>query len=74
MNKLELSPDGHERIEEKIQAVADAVNRGIFKPELAAQSLREAGRCLCELRQTLGEVCLLTPGAALSPGPGGGAA
>jgi hypothetical protein len=68
MNKIELAPDGYERIEGNIQAVADAVNRGIFKPELAARSLREADRCLYELRQTLGDVLLLTPEA---PGPRG---
>jgi hypothetical protein len=68
MNKIELSPDGHERIEEKIQAVADAVNRGIFTPDAAAQFLREAARCLSELRETLNDVLLLIPEA---PGPRG---
>jgi hypothetical protein len=66
MNKIELSPDGYERIEEKLQALADAVNGGIFGPETAAQFLLEAARRLRDLRETLNDVLLLVPEA---PGP-----
>jgi hypothetical protein len=62
MNKLELSPDGHERIMDKIQAVQDAVNKGIFNQDAAGRHLQEASRALYELRQTLNDVVLLVPG------------
>ena len=69
MTKLELSPDGYERITEKIQSVTDTVNQGIFNPDAAVRFLREANRGLYDLRQTLNDVCVLVPDAAGPQGP-----
>lgn len=69
MRKLELSPDGYARIDEKIQAATNAVNAGIFNPGAANLFLWRARGALCELRRTLDEVCLLVPDATGPEGP-----
>jgi hypothetical protein len=70
MGRLELSPDGHKRIMEDIQAVQDAVNKGLFNLDAADQFLQEASRALYGLRQTLNEALLLVPGPRPPRGPG----
>jgi hypothetical protein len=70
MTKLELSPDGYERIMAKIQAVEDALDEGAFDSDAALRCLWTAGGKLYELRRTINGVCLLVPDAAGPPGPG----
>jgi hypothetical protein len=70
MTKLELGPDGYERITAKIQAIEDAANKGLFDPDAAPRHLQEVYGGLRELRQTLLEVCFLVPDTADPPGPG----
>ncbi|MDR2053803.1 MAG: hypothetical protein LBP80_10345 [Treponema sp.] len=70
MTRLELSPDGYERIMNKIQDIEDALNKGFFEPDTAARHLRTASGELYELRHTLHEVCLLVPDTAGPVGPG----
>jgi hypothetical protein len=69
MTKLELSSEGYERIMEKLRAIENILNKGFFEPDTAPRRLREASGKLCELRCTLGEVCLLVPDVAGPPGP-----
>jgi hypothetical protein len=69
MRKIELSDDGYALIDEKIQAVTNAVNKGIVHHVLADQSLCEARRYLQELKETLNEVCLLVQDASGPQGP-----
>jgi hypothetical protein len=69
MIKIELTPDGYERIADKIQAVTNAINKGIFNQNEAGRHLQEAACGLYELRQTLNDVCLLTPDNAGPQGP-----
>jgi hypothetical protein len=68
--KLELSPDGYERIEEKIQTIADLANKGIFDPNAARRRLQDVCGGLRELRHILHEVCLVVPDAADPSGSG----
>ncbi|MDR1373500.1 MAG: hypothetical protein LBJ24_00860 [Treponema sp.] len=70
MSKLELSPDGYERITEKIQSIEDAAGKGMFDPDAAREYLREAYGGLRELRQTLDKVCLIVPETAGPAGSG----
>jgi hypothetical protein len=70
MTKLELSPDGYERIMAKIQAIEDTANKGFFDPDTALWFLRAINGELRGLRQILREVCLLAPDTAGPPGPG----
>jgi hypothetical protein len=69
MTKLELAPDGYGRITEKIQAVEDIVNKGLFNPDAAVRCPQEAYNGPRVLRQTLDGACLLVPDAAGPPGP-----
>jgi hypothetical protein len=61
MTRFELNPGGYERIVKKILLVQNAVVRGLLDPGAALRYLRMANSELFELRQTLDEVCLLTP-------------
>ena len=70
MTRLELSPDGYERIMKKIQDLEDVLDKGYFEPDAALRHLRAASGGLCELRHTVNEVCLLAPGAAGPSGSG----
>jgi hypothetical protein len=70
MTRLELSPDGYERIMKKIQDIEGVLGNGFFEPDTAVRCLRTAYGELGELRRTLHEVCLLAPDAAEPPGPG----
>jgi hypothetical protein len=67
--KLELSPDGYERIEEKIQAITGIAHKGIFDPD-AHQCLQDVYGGLRELRHILHEECLVVPGGTGPSGPG----
>jgi hypothetical protein len=69
MTKIELTPDGYRRIEEKIQSIQEGINKGLFNPDAMRGCLQAAGGGLCELRRILREVCLLAPDAAGSSGP-----
>jgi hypothetical protein len=69
MISLELSPDGYERIVDKIQSIEDIANQGLFDPASAHRQLQEVYGGLHELRQTLCEVCVLVPGTAGSRNP-----
>jgi hypothetical protein len=68
--KLELSPDGYERIVKKIQDIEDILNKGYFEPDTVPRQLRAASGVLCELRHTVNEVCILVPDAAGPSGSG----
>jgi hypothetical protein len=69
VTKAELEPDGYARITEGLQAAREAVIGGLLDAGRARERLQEANRALHELRQTLREVCLLTPGGAGPSGP-----
>jgi hypothetical protein len=68
--RLELCPDGYERMEAKIQSITDLANKGLFNPDAAHTYLWEVYGGIRELRQTLREVCILAADTADPPGPG----
>jgi hypothetical protein len=69
MTKLELSPDGYERVLKKIQDIEDVLNKGFFEPDTAPRQLRTASGEMYELRRIFNEVCLLVPDTAGPSGP-----
>jgi hypothetical protein len=69
MSRLELRPDGYERIMKKIQSIEDVLDRGFFEPDTAPRRLRDASGELRELRHIIHDVCLLSPDTSGPPGP-----
>jgi hypothetical protein len=67
--KIELREDGYEKIEERVQAVENLANEGIFAyPDKAPEKCRQIVLETKKLRQALREALLIVPDAHAGKG------
>jgi hypothetical protein len=59
MTKVELGPGGYERIVDNIQAIENAIVKGMFNPRTERWQLRAAREGLLQLRRALDEALIL---------------
>ncbi|MCL2175004.1 MAG: hypothetical protein FWB73_03055 [Treponema sp.] len=71
-HKTELTADGYEKIEAKIQKIEDIANNAVFSKVGISSSFQQITLEAKQLRQILREVLIIVPAAA--PASGGGEA
>jgi len=68
--KIELAPDGYEKIDAAIQGIENLAYEGVFSDKNAASRFQQLAGETKKLRQILREAMLLVPGAAAGGGEG----
>jgi len=69
---LELTADGFEKIEAKIQKIENLANTGIFEEVSRASRFQTIVSEAKQLRKILTDVVLIVPATAAAPTSGGG--
>jgi hypothetical protein len=68
--KIELTPDGYEKIDAKIQGIENLAYEGVFSDKNTVSRFQQIASETKKLRQILREAMLLVPAAAASGGEG----